>query len=51
VLALTDEYFLGRDGIEIELKGGAIYTFRDRMIVRIQAFFDRDAARREFDAL
>jgi ketosteroid isomerase-like protein len=51
VLALTNDRFRGRDGIEIEMKGGSIYTFRDGMIVRIQAFFDPDAARRGFDAL
>jgi ketosteroid isomerase-like protein len=31
-----------------EAASGAIFTFRDGLIVRIQAFFDQDAARREF---
>ena len=51
VLALTNDRFRGRDGIEIEMKGGGIYTFRDATIVRIQTFFDHESARREFDAL
>jgi ketosteroid isomerase-like protein len=51
VLALTDDRFRGRDRIQVELKGGAIYTFRDGLFVRIQAFFDQDSARREFDAV
>jgi ketosteroid isomerase-like protein len=51
VLALTMDRFRGRDGIEIEMKGGTIYTFRGDTIVRIQAFFEHEAAQREFDAL
>jgi ketosteroid isomerase-like protein len=51
VLALTNDRFRGRDGIEIQMKGGSIYTFRGGTIVRIQAFFEHEGARREFDAL
>ena len=51
VLALTDDRFRGRDGIEIEMGGGAIYTFQGPTIVRIQTFFDQDSARHEFDAM
>jgi ketosteroid isomerase-like protein len=51
VLALTNDRFRGRDGIEIEMKGGGIYSFRDRAIVRIQTFFEHESARRAFDAL
>ncbi len=51
VLALTNDRFRGRDGIEIEMQGGSIYKFREGKIVRIQTFFDQDSARREFDAV
>jgi ketosteroid isomerase-like protein len=51
VLALTDDRFRGREGIEIEMRGGAIYTFRGHKIVRIQTYFEEETARREFAAL
>jgi len=51
VLALTVDSFRGRDGIQIEMKGGSLYTFRDGVIVQIQAFFDQEDARRAFDAV
>jgi ketosteroid isomerase-like protein len=51
VLALTSDRFRGRDGIEIEMKGGSIYEFEDGKIVRIQTFFDPESARREFGAV
>jgi len=33
------------------MKGGSLYTFRDGVIVQIQAFFDQEDARRAFDAV
>jgi|SRR5688572_10114382 ketosteroid isomerase-like protein len=51
VLALTMDRFRGRDGIEIEMKGGSIYEFKEGKIVLIQAFFDHESARQQFDAV
>jgi ketosteroid isomerase-like protein len=48
VLALSENRFRGRDGIELVQKGAAIFTFDGPAIVRLDGFFDQEAARREF---
>jgi ketosteroid isomerase-like protein len=50
VLVLSHDRFVGRDGVEVENHGGSIYTLRDGLIVRFEAFIDQDSARREFEA-
>jgi ketosteroid isomerase-like protein len=37
--------FRGRDGIELELELPNLFTFRDGLIVRIDGFTDKAAAR------
>lgn len=49
VLALGVNSFTGRDGIEVEVTGGSIFTIADGRIVRMRAFFDPDEARRAFE--
>jgi ketosteroid isomerase-like protein len=51
VLAMSDNSFRGRDGIELVQKGAAIFTFDGPAIARLDGFFDQDDARREFDAM
>ena len=51
VLALSRDHFRGREGVELEQDGGAIFTFGGAKIVRFEAFFKHDAARREFERL
>ena len=50
VLVLSRDHFLGRDGVEIENRGGSVFTFRDGLIVRFEAFADQDSARQTFGA-
>jgi ketosteroid isomerase-like protein len=49
VLVLSRERFRGRDGLELEQKGAAIFTFDGPKIVRLEAFFDHETATREFE--
>ena len=49
VLVLSTEHFRARAGVELEHKGGSIFTFEGEKIVRFEAFFDHETARREFD--
>ena len=49
VLVLSRDRFRGRDGIELEHREASIFTFRGDKIVRMEAFFDHDSARREFE--
>ena len=48
VFVLGVNTFTGRDGIEVQANGGAIYTISDGRIVRMRAFFNADEARRAF---
>jgi ketosteroid isomerase-like protein len=48
VLALTRDRLRGRDGVELEQPGAAIFAFNGPKIVRFDAFFDHETARREF---
>jgi len=50
VLVLGRNTFRGRDGIEVNVEGGAIYTLSDGRIARLRTFFDADEARRAFEA-
>jgi ketosteroid isomerase-like protein len=49
VLVLGVNNFTGREGIEVQVNGGSIFTIVDGRIVRMQAFFDVDEARRAFE--
>jgi ketosteroid isomerase-like protein len=49
VLVLSRDRFRGRDGVELEQNGAAIFTFDGTKIVRFEAFFDHETAAREFD--
>lgn len=44
VLLLSIEHFRGRDGIEIAQPCGTIFTLRDRKVIRMQPFWDRENA-------
>ena len=44
VLVLSIEHFRGRDGIEVDQSGGAIFTLRDGKIVHLQSFWERASA-------
>ena len=44
VLLISVEHFKGRDGIELEAPHAAIFTLRDRKIVRWESFWDRRRA-------
>ena len=50
VLVLSLDSYVGRDGLEVENHGGAIFTLRDGLIVRFESFTDQDEARRAFEA-
>jgi ketosteroid isomerase-like protein len=49
VLVLSRERLVARDGIKLEHKGAAIFTFRAGKIVRLDSYTDQDTARREFE--
>jgi ketosteroid isomerase-like protein len=51
VLVLSRDSFRGRDGVELEQEGGAIFTFDGRKIVRFEAFFGHDTARLAFERM
>jgi ketosteroid isomerase-like protein len=51
VLVLSREHFRARAGVDLEHKGGSIFTFKGEKIARFQAFFDQETARREFGGL
>ena len=44
VLMFTIEHFRGRDGLVIDQPCAAIFTLRNRKIVRLQAFWERTTA-------
>jgi ketosteroid isomerase-like protein len=50
VLVLSRNRFRGRDGIELEVQGAAIFSFKGPRISRLEAFFDRESAWREFQS-
>ncbi len=50
VLVLSHDRFVGRDGVAVENHGGSIYTLRDGLIVRFEAFLDQDSARHQFES-
>jgi hypothetical protein len=50
-LWLSRDGFRGREGVQLEQKGGAIFTFDGAKIARFEAFFDHETARREFERL
>jgi ketosteroid isomerase-like protein len=45
VLVFSIERFVGRDGIEVEAPGAAVFTVRDGLIVRWEAFWEEERAR------
>ncbi len=44
VLVFSVERFRGRDGMEVAAPAGAVFTLRDKKIVRWEAFWDRRRA-------
>jgi ketosteroid isomerase-like protein len=44
VLALTIQYFRGRDGIELTQPNASIFSFQGGKIARWQAYWERDTA-------
>jgi hypothetical protein len=46
---LARDHYRGREGVELDEKGAAIYTFSGPKIVRFEAFLDHETARREFE--
>jgi ketosteroid isomerase-like protein len=48
VLVLGVNTFTGREGIEVQVNGGSIFTVAGGRIARLRAFFDADEARRAF---
>jgi hypothetical protein len=51
VPVLSRDHFRGREGVELEQRGGAIFMFDGPKIAGLEAFFDHESARREFDRL
>jgi ketosteroid isomerase-like protein len=49
VLVLSLNRFRGRDGIELDVPGAAIFEFKGPKISRLEGFFDRESAWREFE--
>ena len=49
VLVLSRDHFRGREGVELEQKGGAVFTFDGPQIARFETFFDHETARRQFE--
>jgi ketosteroid isomerase-like protein len=51
ILAVTEDRLTGRDGLELTLSGGSIYTVRGGIIVRLEVFPDApEEARDAFES-
>jgi ketosteroid isomerase-like protein len=50
VLLIVHDRLLGREGLQVENDAGAIFTFQEEKIVRVDHFTDRESARRAFEA-
>jgi ketosteroid isomerase-like protein len=46
VVVLSRERLRGRDGVEVERRGGGVFTLKDGKIIRFEAFWDQERALR-----